>query len=202
VTACAKSAWHPTPTRARTRARPSSRREGNRPLRAPSKWSSPTSNFTAKGVERQAPIQDMIVAIPRGSVEGARQCAIPARDFIGSSKRWAACRHDCLIDPPLHEFVPHEDKQTELAKALGLPRGSCHAPCGEITRSQPHARPSRLPPGDHLPEFWKMAGARHHEAAIAMAKAKRLKVIPEIMISAHADRQKREMAILARHAQS
>jgi len=45
------------------------------------------------------------------------------RDFIGIFKAMDGLPVTIrLIDPPLHEFVPHElEKQAELAKDLGIP---------------------------------------------------------------------------------
>ena len=56
-----------------------------------------------------------------------------------------------LLDPPLHEFLPHAD--AELAGVARGARRQCRgdAPArGGAGRGQPDARPSRLPAGHHL----------------------------------------------------
>ena len=67
-----------------------------------------------------------------------------------------------LLDPPLHEFLPHTDEEMkEVAAALGT-LGRQAAPAGPgAQRIQPHARLSRLPPGDRLSRDRRDAGARH-----------------------------------------
>ena len=38
-----------------------------------------------------------------------------------------------LIDPPLHEFVPHDpEKQKELAQKIGVSPESGGSPCGTV----------------------------------------------------------------------
>ena len=56
-----------------------------------------------------------------------------------------------LLDPPLHEFLPHAD--AELAEVADRARHRCgsDAPArGGTRRGQPDAGPSRLPPRHHL----------------------------------------------------
>ena len=66
-----------------------------------------------------------------------------------------------LLDPPLHEFLPHQEAElAEVAEALGA--GSRHdaPPRRRARRGQPDARPSRLPPRHHLSRNLRDAGAR------------------------------------------
>jgi len=99
-----------------------------------------------------------------------------------------------LIDPPLHEFVPHEHaKQAELAQGTGHFRGNRGAPRGAIARSQPHAGTPRVSPDHHVSGNSEMQVRAIIEAAIECHKAK-VKVIPEIMIPLTLD--KKELGIL------
>src|SRR6201997_413277 len=81
--------------------------------------------FPEKGAERQRAIQEMIVADNREARVKALDKLLPfqRRDFIGIFKAMDGMPVTIrLIDPPLHEFVPHElEKQAELAKDLGIP---------------------------------------------------------------------------------
>ena len=67
-----------------------------------------------------------------------------------------------LLDPPLHEFLPHNDEEIDRSS-----QGHGHR-CGPIARArhraargQPHAGPSRLPAGHHLSRNLRNAGACH-----------------------------------------
>src|SRR5581483_9644549 len=77
-----------------------------------------------KGPARQRAIQEMILAETREARIAALDKLLPfqRRDFIGIFKAMDGLPVTIrLIDPPLHEFVPHErEKQAELAKDLGL----------------------------------------------------------------------------------
>ena len=66
-----------------------------------------------------------------------------------------------LLDPPLHEFLPHADHEMqEVADSAGH-RPRHHPPARRGTRgSQPDAWASRLPSGDLVPGNLRDAGAR------------------------------------------
>src|SRR6202030_2857534 len=74
--------------------------------------------------ERQRAIQEMILAETREARVKALDRLLPfqRRDFVGIFQAMDGFPVTIrLIDPPLHEFVPHERaKQEELAKELGL----------------------------------------------------------------------------------
>src|ERR1039457_343846 len=77
-----------------------------------------------KSVERQLAIQEMIIAETSESRRKALDKLLPyqRRDFIGIFKAMDGFPVTIrLIDPPLHEFVPHDrEKQEELAKKIGV----------------------------------------------------------------------------------
>jgi pyruvate,orthophosphate dikinase len=87
-----------------------------------------------------------------------------------------------FLDPPLHEFLPHEDKaQQELAAQNGRARRENQTARQGTPRVQPDARFPRLPPRHHPPRNFRDAGARHFEAAVEVQKSG-IKVKPEVMI--------------------
>src|ERR1700681_1216207 len=77
-----------------------------------------------KGQERQRAIQEMILADTKEARVKALDKLLPfqRRDFIGIFKAMDGFPVTIrLIDPPLHEFVPHDRaKQQELAHKIGL----------------------------------------------------------------------------------
>src|ERR1035437_9576063 len=87
-----------------------------------------------------------------------------------------------LIDPPLHEFVPHDPaKQAELARKIGV---SAEAVARRVEQLH-EANPMLGHRGDRLavtyPEILEMQVRAIIEAACATKKAG-IKVLPEIMV--------------------
>ncbi len=85
-------------------------------------------------VDRQLAIQEMIIADTPEARRKALDKLLPfqRRDFIGIFKAMDGFPVTIrLIDPPLHEFVPHDaEKQEELARQNRRRRGSGAAPRG------------------------------------------------------------------------
>jgi pyruvate,orthophosphate dikinase len=99
-----------------------------------------------------------------------------------------------LIDPPLHEFVPHEAaKQAELAKELGISAETVARRVAQLHEANPMLghRGCRL--SITYPEILEMQVRAIIEAAIECHKG-RVKVLPEIMIPLTLD--KKELGIL------
>jgi len=99
-----------------------------------------------------------------------------------------------LIDPPLHEFVPHDrTKQAELAKELGLDVEKVARRVEQLHEANPMLghRGCRL--CITYPEILEMQVRAIIEAAIQVQKGG-VKVIPEIMIPLVLDRK--ELSIL------
>ena len=66
-----------------------------------------------------------------------------------------------FLDPPLHEFLPHEDAaQQDLAEKMGVPRREDQAAREGTARVQPDAGLPRLPPGHRLSGNHRDAGPR------------------------------------------
>ncbi|WDA40622.1 pyruvate, phosphate dikinase [Erythrobacter sp. BLCC-B19] len=100
-----------------------------------------------------------------------------------------------LLDPPLHEFLPHADEEfAELADATGLGIDHLKRRAGELHEFNPMLghRGCRL--GITFPEIYAMQARAIFEAACAVAQASGAAPLPEIMIPLVAT--KRELAIL------
>jgi len=104
-------------------------------------------------------------------------------DFIGIFKAMKGLPVTIrLLDPPLHEFLPHNEKdQAELAKSLGLTLDQVKNRVGALHESNPMLGHR----GDRLaityPEILKMQVRAIIEAACEVKK-QGVKVLPEIMI--------------------
>jgi pyruvate,orthophosphate dikinase len=153
--------------------------------------------FPEKSHERQRAIQEMIVAENKEARVKALDKLLPfqRRDFIGIFKAMDGLPVTIrLIDPPLHEFVPHDrEKQAELAKELGIPVETVARRVEQLHEANPMLghRGCRL--AITYPEILEMQVRAIIEAAIECQKQK-VKVIPEIMIPLTLD--KKEMWIL------
>src|SRR5260221_13721869 len=153
--------------------------------------------FLEKGDEGQRAIQEMIVADNREARVKALDKLLPfqRRDLIGIFKAMDGLPVTIrLIDPPLHEFVPHElDKQTELAKDLGIPVEVVTRRVEQLHEANPMLghRGCRL--AITYPEILEMQVRAIIEAAVE-CKKNGIKVIPEIMIPLVMDRK--ELQIL------
>ena len=88
-----------------------------------------------------------------------------------------------LLDPPLHEFLPHTDEEiAEVAAAMGADADKLQRARRRAPRVQPDARLPRLPPRDHLPGDCRNAGARDLRGGVQAAKATGKPVMPEVMV--------------------
>ncbi|HPX06083.1 MAG TPA: pyruvate, phosphate dikinase, partial [Tenuifilaceae bacterium] len=87
-----------------------------------------------------------------------------------------------LLDPPLHEFVPHEEaNQEEMAKEMGITAAEVKSKVESLHEVNPMLghRGCRL--GITYPEITEMQARAIIEAALNL-KAKGIKTFPEIMI--------------------
>jgi pyruvate, orthophosphate dikinase len=150
-----------------------------------------------KGQERQRAIQEMILADNREARVKALDKLLPfqRRDFIGIFKAMDGFPVTIrLIDPPLHEFVPHErKKQEELAQELGIPVEKVIQRVEQLHEANPMLghRGCRL--SITYPEILEMQVRAIIEAAIECKKSG-VKVLPEIMHPLTLD--KKELSIL------
>jgi pyruvate, orthophosphate dikinase len=135
--------------------------------------------------ERIQAVREMICAEDSAGREAALKQLLPMQrsDFIGifrqMGERPVTIR---LLDPPLHEFVPHTDAEIKtLAGKIGIEFRRLKAKVKSLSEFNPMLghRGCRL--GITYPEIYDMQGRAIFEAACSLAK-KGQKVIPEIMI--------------------
>ncbi|MDD4956594.1 MAG: pyruvate, phosphate dikinase [Candidatus Omnitrophica bacterium] len=87
-----------------------------------------------------------------------------------------------LLDPPLHEFVPHERKQQEeLAGQLGIDMGTMERRIAALKENNPMMGHRGVRLGVTYPEVTEMQVRAILESTAELVKAKK-KVAPEIMI--------------------
>ena len=153
--------------------------------------------FPEKSIERQLAIQEMIVAESAAARRKALDKLLPyqRRDFSGIFKEMDGFPVTIrLIDPPLHEFVPHDrEKQEELAKKIGIDVEVVARRVEQLHESNPMLghRGSRL--AITYPEILEMQVRAIIEAALE-CKKQGIKVFPEIMLPLIMD--KKELQIL------
>ncbi|MGV6802523.1 MAG: pyruvate, phosphate dikinase [bacterium] len=100
-----------------------------------------------------------------------------------------------LLDPPLHEFLPHTDEEIEeIAKASGMDAEALKDRAHKLQEVNPMLghRGCRL--GVTFPEIYEMQARAIMEAACEVAAATGEKVVPEIMIPLVA--KTKELALL------
>jgi pyruvate, orthophosphate dikinase len=137
------------------------------------------------GAERIKAVREMILS---DTLEGrkralAKLLPFQRNDFLGIFKAMAGLPVTIrLLDPPLHEFLPHTDKELrDLADDMGVPFDKLNAKNKSLHEFNPMLghRGCRL--GVTYPEIYEMQAQAIMEAACELAKQK-IKVVPEIMI--------------------
>ncbi len=124
----------------------------------------------ASDVEGRRMALDKLLPMQRGDFEGIFE----AMDGFGVTIR--------LLDPPLHEFVPHQTAtQKELAEEMGLTLEEVKAKVDSLEEFNPMLghRGCRL--GITYPEITEMQTRAIIEAALN-CQARGIKVLPEIMV--------------------
>jgi pyruvate,orthophosphate dikinase len=145
-----------------------------------------------KSHERQRAIQEMILADTREARVTALDKLLPfqRRDFVGIFQAMDGLPVTIrLIDPPLHEFLPHERaEQEELARDLKIDADAVARRVEQLHEANPMLghRGCRL--AITYPEILEMQVRAIIEAAIECTKAG-IKVIPEIMHPLTLDRK-------------
>ncbi len=154
-------------------------------------------NFGAQGIglcrtehmffegERIILMREMILAYNEKERRKALDKLLPIqrKDFEGIFE----AMHDLpvtirLLDPPLHEFIPHEEKnQKEMAKEMGISVEEIKLKVKELSELNPMLghRGCRL--GNTYPEITEMQARAIIEAALNL-KSKGINAIPEIMV--------------------
>ncbi len=88
-----------------------------------------------------------------------------------------------LLDPPLHEFLPHSDAEiADVAASLGVDAAQMKRRAEDLSEANPMLghRGCRL--GISYPEIYEMQARAIFEAAVAVAKETGAAPVPEIMI--------------------
>ena len=142
---------------ARRRARPASSAPRASACAAPSTCSSRQSRILA--------MREMICADDEAGRRTALAKMLPMQraDFEALFEIMAGLPVTIrLLDPPLHEFLPHEEKEAAaVAEELGVPLEKLHGRVDELHEFNPDARLPRLPPRHPLSRDHRDAGARH-----------------------------------------
>lgn len=135
--------------------------------------------------ERIIPVRQMIVADSKSEREAALAKLLPMqrKDFADIFKIMEGLPVTIrLLDPPLHEFLPHsEDDMEDVAKAAGITLADVKLRATQLAESNPMLghRGCRL--GISYPEIYAMQARAIFEAATEVAESGET-VIPEIMI--------------------
>ncbi|MFI3297417.1 MAG: pyruvate, phosphate dikinase [bacterium] len=130
-------------------------------------------------------IREMILAETAEARSAALAKVLPFQqeDFRGIFKAMAGCPVTVrLLDPPLHEFVPHEEKeQRELAEIVGVPFETIRQRVNSLHEANPMLghRGCRL--GNTYPEITEMQTRAILGAALDL-KEDGIVAIPEIMV--------------------
>jgi pyruvate,orthophosphate dikinase len=129
--------------------------------------------------------REMILAVDLSARQAALKKLLPFQrdDFAGLFREMAGRPVTIrLLDPPLHEFLPHEKgAQKDLAQKLGLKPDVVAERVAELHESNPMLghRGCRL--GIVYPEITAMQARAIFEAAVEVQKSG-TKVVPEVMI--------------------
>jgi len=135
--------------------------------------------------ERIIAVREMILAKDVEGRKAALKKLLPMqrKDFEGIFEAMNGMPVNIrLIDPPLHEFVPHDEKgQAEMAKVLGVSAAEVKQRVEKLHEFNPMMghRGCRL--GITYPEIIRMQMRAIAEAAIAVGK-KGIKSHPEVMV--------------------
>lgn len=104
-----------------------------------------------------------------------------------------------LLDPPLHEFVPHEAKaQADLARTMNITAAEVLARVKSLHEENPMLGHRGVRLGISYPEIYNMQVKAIMEAAIDVLKKDKLHVVPEIMIPLVG--KKEELVFAKQHA--
>jgi pyruvate,orthophosphate dikinase len=135
--------------------------------------------------DKIVPMREMILSKDEEGRRKALEKLLPLqkKDFIGIFKAMDGLPVTVrLLDPPLHEFVPHDEKgQMEMAKVMGISYKDIHERVEGLMESNPMLglRGCRL--GNLYPEITEMQTRAIMEAALELKK-EGIVAIPEIMV--------------------
>jgi pyruvate,orthophosphate dikinase len=136
--------------------------------------------------ERIGAVRQMIMAHDEAGRRAALEKLLPfqRQDFIELFRIMAGLPVTIrLLDPPLHEFLPHGDQEiADVAAALGQDVEQMRRRAAELAEANPMLghRGCRL--GISYPEIYEMQARAIFEAALQIAEETGQPVVPEIMI--------------------
>ena len=136
--------------------------------------------------ERIGAVRQMIMASDEQGRRAALDKLLPfqRRDFVELFRIMAGTPVTIrLLDPPLHEFLPHGDQEiADVAEALGQDVDSMRRRASELAEANPMLghRGCRL--GISYPEIYEMQTRAIVEGALEIAAETGQPVVPEIMI--------------------
>lgn len=160
-------------------------------------------NFGAEGIglcrtehmffeeDRIMAVREMILADDLSGREKALAKILPMQksDFLGIFTAMNGLPVTIrLLDPPLHEFLPHTDQELKvLAQSMGVQFETLKERTAALHEFNPMLghRGCRL--GISYPEIYAMQTKAIIEAACELVKEKQLDIIPEIMVPLVAD---------------
>ncbi|MCB1515980.1 MAG: pyruvate, phosphate dikinase, partial [Hyphomicrobiaceae bacterium] len=143
--------------------------------------------------ERIIAVREMILASDETGRRAALQKLLPMQraDFVRLFEIMAGLPVTIrLLDPPLHEFLPHhEHEQEAVAKDLGIDIARIRRRVVELSEVNPMLgfRGCRI--GILYPEIMEMQARAIFEAALEAARDTGQRVIPEIMLPLVIDRR-------------
>ncbi len=154
-------------------------------------------SFGAKGIglcrtehmffeeDKIIPMREMILSKDEDGRRKALEKLLPMQkqDFMGIFRAMDGLPVTIrLLDPPLHEFVPHDEKgQMDMAKVMGISYQDIHERVEGLMESNPMLglRGCRL--GNLYPEITEIQTRAIMEAALEL-KIEGIEAIPEIMV--------------------
>ncbi len=155
-------------------------------------------NFGAEGIglcrtehmffeaDRIPAVREMIVSTTVEERKKALAKLLPMqkKDFIGLYKAMKGNPVTIrFLDPPLHEFLPHEDNEIKtLAKEMGLTFARLKQTVADLHEFNPMMGHRGLRLAVTYPEIAEMQTEAVIEAAIEVSKKQGYKIVPEIMI--------------------
>ena len=147
--------------------------------------------------ERIGAVRQMIMAQDERGRRVALEKLLPfqKRDFVDLFRIMAGLPVTIrLLDPPLHEFLPHGDQEiADVAEALGQDVESMRRRAADLAEANPMLghRGCRL--GISYPEIYEMQARAIFEGALEIGRETGKPVVPEIMIPLVATRRELEI---------
>jgi pyruvate, orthophosphate dikinase len=147
--------------------------------------------------ERIGAVRQMIMSESEGGRRDALARLLPfqRQDFVDLFRIMAGLPVTIrLLDPPLHEFLPHgEHEIEEVAQSLGADVAAMRRRTAELSEANPMLghRGCRL--GITFPEIYEMQARAIFEAAVQIGKETHKAPLPEVMIPLVATRRELEI---------